>query len=165
MFLSNKYIMNTEVSAGLKLAFFLMATRWRLHCMQEDAPVCRSAWLNDISLVNVSKCVYGLNANIRSLWNYRNSWTKINIKQAVFSLTSCYWVRPKSQWLFPSYIQSMLRLMGNLSDGGMLRSYLSMQWQKMTTCIVSSCFLYELAVSLTDPCSLSTFQHLQPALK
>lgn len=49
----------------------------------------------------------------------------------------------------------MLRLMGNLSDGGMLRSYLSMQWQKMTTCIVSSCFLYELAVSLTDPCSSS----------
>lgn len=54
------------------------------------------------------------------------------------------------------HIQSMLRLMGNLPDGGMLRSYLSMQWQKMTTCIVSSCFLYELAVSLTDPCCSSS---------
>lgn len=43
MFLSNKYIVKTEVSAGLKLALFLMATRWQLHRMQEEAPVCRSA--------------------------------------------------------------------------------------------------------------------------
>lgn len=46
------------------------------------------------------------------------------------------------------HIQSMLRLMENLPDGGTL-------WQKMTTCIVSSCFL-ELAVSLTDPCCCSS---------